>query len=161
MEHSQEASKALFAELEKMRGFFLNKLETARANCKEWIEIQETAKKYVEQVRPKIRINVGGKIFQTSKATLLRFPTTVFSVMLGTPHWRPKDDIFFFDRPSHAMDHVLDYLSNGNLRTESFSPADLKSLLDDVNYFHIPYQHDRSEKGASTSFFPKSSSTIL
>ena len=40
----------------------------------------------------KIKLDVGGKIFATSKETLLRWPNTYFHGLLVSGNWKPDGD---------------------------------------------------------------------
>ena len=64
-----------------------------------------------------IRLNVGGKIFCTSKTTLTRIPNTFFSALLSGEISSLKDETgaFFIDREGSWFEPILNYLRTENL----------------------------------------------
>eukprot|EP01122_Echinamoeba_exundans_P016356 TRINITY_DN8259_c0_g1_i1.p1 TRINITY_DN8259_c0_g1~~TRINITY_DN8259_c0_g1_i1.p1 ORF type:complete len:493 (+),score=84.03 TRINITY_DN8259_c0_g1_i1:108-1586(+) len=150
MEPSTTMHSELSKEIKALQLTMDRLIQQAEEDRKSWKKVEEDSRLRLAQIKSKIRLNVGGTIFSTSKTTLMRFPVTVFSVMLSTNIWTPDayggDGIYFFDRNAHVMDHVLDYMANGWIRTEILSPQDLKSLKDDLAYFEIPYYEDTSTK---------------
>eukprot|EP01122_Echinamoeba_exundans_P007490 TRINITY_DN2328_c0_g1_i1.p2 TRINITY_DN2328_c0_g1~~TRINITY_DN2328_c0_g1_i1.p2 ORF type:complete len:518 (-),score=72.40 TRINITY_DN2328_c0_g1_i1:1026-2579(-) len=125
-------------------------MDQAAADVSLWKEIHERSKLRQAQINSKVCLNVGGKIFSILMTVLLRFPVTLFSVMLSTEIWTPEadggDGVYFFDRNPHVMDHVLDYMANGFIRTEILTPEDLWSLKGDLDFFQIPYAEDQNSK---------------
>lgn len=59
---------------------------------KAWNELQKKLEENWNKQKQKIKLDVGGKIFTTSKDTLLKFKDTYFSALLGSGNWRPDED---------------------------------------------------------------------
>lgn len=52
----------------------------------------------------KIKLNVGGKIFTTSKTTLLSVPGSYFHALLSSGKWLPdEDNEYFIDRSPKVL----------------------------------------------------------
>jgi hypothetical protein len=74
---------------------------------------------------------------------------SVFSVMLSTKLWDPEDGIYFFDRNPAVFNHVLDYMADGRVLLDILSPVELALLKKDLEFYHVPYFVDESEKRLS------------
>ncbi|VDM79839.1 unnamed protein product, partial [Strongylus vulgaris] len=64
----------------------------------------------------RVKINVGGTIFETSLSTLTRLGDTVLSTMVAN-RWRSQEELFIDRDPTHFA-KVLNYLRDG----ENFVP---------------------------------------
>lgn len=90
--------------------------------------------------KQKIVLDVGGTRFATSKSSLLRFPGTYFTGLLGSGKWKPEDDgSYFIDRNPKGFDYVLDYLRSGELDVANVENKDvLEKIKGHLDYFLIP-----------------------
>jgi hypothetical protein len=160
MEPSSSLHNELHKEISSLQSSMSQLIQQAETELASWKKVEDESRLRLAQIKAKIRLNVGGTIFATSKTTLMRFPVTVFSVMLSTKIWTPEanggDGMYFFDRNAHVMDHVLDYMANGVIRTEILSSQALKSLKDDLDYYEVPYYEDQNAKGMLKSLWFKS-----
>merc|ERR1719233_2194049 len=89
-----------------------------------------------------IILNVGGKHFATSLATLRSENGTFFEKMFrnGSNTTCSADGTFFIDRNPENFDYSLDFLRTGDLLVES-SDTDLRvQLLEDAEFFELPEQ---------------------
>ena len=59
---------------------------------KNWNELSSQMEKNCSEAKTKIKLDVGGKLFATTKSTLLRFENTYFHAMLASGHWKPDED---------------------------------------------------------------------
>ncbi|KAI1708035.1 BTB/POZ domain-containing protein [Ditylenchus destructor] len=85
-----------------------------------------------------VRLNVGGKIFETTKVTLLQIPDTFFGRLLEGGLQSKKDETgaFRIDRSYEHFDTILNYLRDGSVnfdRSEKF----MKDLLREADYYSI------------------------
>lgn len=64
-----------------------------------------------------VGLNVGGKIYRTSRSVLARYPDSFFSQLLGSGVPSAKDDQgnFIIDRDGEIFQHVLDFMASGEL----------------------------------------------
>jgi len=85
-----------------------------------------------------IKLNVGGKIFTTSKSTLLSIKDTYFYSLVSSGKWKPEEDgAFFIDRNPKHFDRILDFLRTGELDTRDINSYGMEKLKKDCEYFII------------------------
>jgi hypothetical protein len=154
---SQRKAQQLFDKLEKIKAQVQERLNAAEESSKLWQQIQTDATARLKELKTKIKINVGGKVFSTSKSTLLMSPglgvLSVFSVMLSTKLWDPEDGIYFFDRNPAVFNHVLDYMADGSVLLDILGPVELALLKEDLEFFHVPYFVDEAKNGSLPRIF--------
>lgn len=150
---NQQKALALLDRLEKAKTQLQERLAAAEQSLASWQHIQTASALRLKQLKPKIKINVGGKLFLPSKMMLLRWPLSVFSVMLSTQLWNPEDGIYFFDRNAAVFNHVLIYLAVGSVSLDIVSSAELTFLKEDLDFFHVPFFIDESNKSSRFPVF--------
>jgi len=97
-----------------------------------------------------IKFDIGGKKFHTTKETLMRFNDTVFTSILKG-NWKPNHDgYYFFDRSPKNFKIILDYMRKGTLMVEDLNAERLRDLIDDLDFFQVPY--NKSDTSISDSF---------
>jgi len=107
---------------------------------KRWLELEEKIKHCAAQAKTKIKLDVGGKIFSTSKSTLLAFEGSYFHAMLSSGHWKPDEDgVYFIDRNPKFFNIILDYMRTGKIDVTDLNHKELTKLLDDLDYFQIQH----------------------
>eukprot|EP01125_Pyxidicula_operculata_P022475 TRINITY_DN9208_c0_g1_i1.p1 TRINITY_DN9208_c0_g1~~TRINITY_DN9208_c0_g1_i1.p1 ORF type:complete len:305 (+),score=38.36 TRINITY_DN9208_c0_g1_i1:46-915(+) len=85
----------------------------------------------------KITINVGGKLFQTCKSTLLKARSSYFD-LLSSGRWLPDvDNHYFIDRDPLCFGVILNYLRTGKLDARDLSNYEKEKLLEDLDYYKI------------------------
>ena len=104
----------------------------AELQCKNK-EIDDKIKGWQQQVartkqfdKKRIRLNVGGTVFETTRATLMAKQEPNFLAALASQHWaEANQDELFIDRDPTFFGHILNYLrgvplpvSNGNVKAE-------------------------------------------
>lgn len=86
-----------------------------------------------------VGLNVGGKIYQTSRNTLTKYPNSFFSLLLeGTiPSKRDDQGNYLIDRDGEIFRHVLNFLRSGELLTlpEGFKEYEL--LESEADFFQL------------------------
>lgn len=63
---------------------------------KKWYELQKKLEENSKKAKQKIKLDIGGKIFTTSKDTLLRLKDSYFYAMLCSGVWKPEEDSIYF-----------------------------------------------------------------
>ena len=89
-----------------------------------------------------IRLNVGGRSFCTTRATLTSVPGTMFEALLSGRHAVLKDSEggIFLDRDPDIFEHVLAYLRDPRqLDLRYFSQQQQMRILCEMDYFMVPY----------------------
>lgn len=77
--------------------------------------------------------NVGGKIYEVSRATLDKFPDTMLARMASKTWQENQKAVMFIERDSERFRYCLDYMRDGKVH---LSPAVSKeALLADLEYF--------------------------
>jgi len=59
---------------------------------KKQLEMEQRAQENCERKTDIIKLNVGGKYFETSKENLLQHEDTYFHALLSNDHWKPRSD---------------------------------------------------------------------
>jgi len=89
-----------------------------------------------EKSKSKIKLNVGGEIFMTSKTTLLSQVDSYFYAMLNHGNWLPDEEgEYFIDRNPAVFDRILDYLRDGKLDETDLSDREKNILENDLEYY--------------------------
>ena len=85
-----------------------------------------------------IRLNIGGKIFETMEKTLQKDQNCLFAVLLeqNKTEYFFTDEIFI-DRSPYNFDIILNYLRDGQINYSSYSEVELKSLYLDSQFYEI------------------------
>ena len=101
---------------------------------------------------PIVTLNVGGKLYQTTAATLRKAgPHSLFNGMLEghTDHRYRRDErgSWFFDRDSDLFRHVLNFLRNEDENKNGYlvlpqSYEELRRLRAEANFFVIDSLND-------------------
>ncbi|KAL6066975.1 K+ channel tetramerization domain-containing protein [Balamuthia mandrillaris] len=102
------------------------KIEVLTQKQQQWNATQTQINANLEAAHQKIRLDVGGKLFATSKSTLLTFENTFFHAMLSSGRWLPDNHaqedpssppsppLYFIDRNPKLFSFVLDFLRSYN-----------------------------------------------
>eukprot|EP01006_Ploeotia_vitrea_P017469 TRINITY_DN48621_c0_g1_i1.p1 TRINITY_DN48621_c0_g1~~TRINITY_DN48621_c0_g1_i1.p1 ORF type:complete len:219 (+),score=22.31 TRINITY_DN48621_c0_g1_i1:78-734(+) len=93
----------------------------------------------------KVKLNVGGQSFTTTKATLLAEPDTFFFTMVHSGVWQPDaDGEYFIDRDPRFVGDIINWLRRGNLKAgfvgldvDCMSSDDYAILQDQLDFFQV------------------------
>jgi BTB/POZ domain len=86
---------------------------------------EDEDKKRRNNVESKMKLNLKGQVFDTTKYTLLNGDSTYFFHLLSSTAWElDGNGEFFIDRCANCFDRVLDYMSTGVLSTEGLNRYD-------------------------------------
>eukprot|EP00741_Cyanophora_paradoxa_P006366 tig00001000_g6171.t1 len=103
-----------------------------------------------------ILLDVRGREFKTTRATLLSSPgATFFTALLGAriPSARTGEGAYVVDRDPGAFAAILGYLSNGVLAVPS-DPTELRVLLAEADYFGVSLKKGaHSNSGTAAALF--------
>jgi len=115
-------------------------LTEERTQFEQHKEAFELEKKRVEDINLKskniIVINVGGKVFSTSQATLTSHPNSMLAAMFSGRYTLITDERgnYFIDRDPSLFEYILKYLRTGKLRC----PEELNDeLQEELDYFGL------------------------
>jgi len=105
---------------------------------RQWNALETLMKENSEKAKSKIKLNIGGTKFTTTKSTLLSIKDTYFYAMLSSGRWTPDEDgEYFIDRNPKCFEIILDYLRSGNLDLRGLDPDTLYRLEQDLDYYQI------------------------
>ena len=93
-----------------------------------------------------IGLNVGGKIYQTTRSTLTSEPGSFFCAMLSgeTQTQRDEHGNYMIDRDGDIFRYVMDFLRSGNLVLPSRYWFQNGELSREARFFELPVLHDQS-----------------
>eukprot|EP01120_Amphizonella_sp_Union-15-10_P010278 TRINITY_DN4095_c0_g1_i1.p1 TRINITY_DN4095_c0_g1~~TRINITY_DN4095_c0_g1_i1.p1 ORF type:complete len:247 (+),score=61.78 TRINITY_DN4095_c0_g1_i1:70-810(+) len=81
-----------------------------------------------------IKLNVGGKIFETSKATLTK-ERSLFSALIAK---FPSEEVFFLDRDPKYFEWILNYLRTGSFRIrDNLLGFEKFDLIEELEYYQV------------------------
>jgi len=103
-----------------------------------------------------VKLNVGGKVFATSLATLTKYPNSYFGVMFSE-RWNTKpaeDGCYFIDKNPNVFHIILDYLRGEELDLE-ITPTEKKHLIRDAQFYQLEELAEMLE-GTAEFVFTKS-----
>merc|ERR1712079_202184 len=81
-----------------------------------------------------ITLRVGGRIFRTSKATLLK--SLYFKALLGNKFGdQARDGSYFIDRDGDFFKYIMRFLRNGRV---TVSAEDIEDIAVEAQYYQIP-----------------------
>lgn len=85
-----------------------------------------------------IKLDVGGRIFKTSKATLTKETSMLSQMFSGSGFKVEKDEdgAYFIDRSGAHFDTILNYLRNGELILPS-DPAAVEELKIEADFYQV------------------------
>ncbi|KAH7699918.1 BTB/POZ domain-containing protein KCTD17 [Aphelenchoides avenae] len=86
-----------------------------------------------------VRLNIGGKLFQTTKQTLSREPDSFLARLVEDDQELPtaKDETgaYLIDRNPKLFGHLLDYLRNGTLKVHE--GTHLEDLQEEAEFYNL------------------------
>lgn len=96
----------------------------------------------------RVRLNVGGRIFETYGSTLAAYPTTLLGAMFASDNAglrRPDaSGCYFFDRDPDSFGVILNFYRTHQIIIPPHVSADL--VLADIEYFQLPVAEDHSDQ---------------
>lgn len=128
----------LKSKLENIEGEFENKLKEVENKESKFKRIDEQIDELLSKKDGIIKINVGGKIFQTKTSTLLSVKDTLFAKII-TSALDKNEPIgeLFFDRSYDQFHIILDYLRTKNFVLKGLSKWEIDDLYLEAEYYGI------------------------
>jgi hypothetical protein len=113
------------------------------------MQMQEKAEAKIEKLRGqlehsrsgRIKLNVGGSVFETTIAKLIKYPDTFFyaafvSFSSGEPAPLDADGCYFIDRNGKHFGVILELLRKGKARLPA-NDGDADDLMEEVQYYML------------------------
>jgi hypothetical protein len=83
-----------------------------------------------------VDLNVGGTLYSTSRATLMRYDSMLARMFSGRHEIKRRaDGRVFIDRDGERFRHILNYLRDGDLDVEHLDEGTRKQLKREAVYF--------------------------
>jgi hypothetical protein len=88
----------------------------------------------------KIRLDVGGRVFATSKTTLLAQKNSFFDGMFGGRFTTQPDadGTYFIDRDPTMFGHILNFMRGQTLKLSKLNEEELQTLKEDAEFYQLP-----------------------
>jgi hypothetical protein len=127
-------------EMEKDSETIAKRMEIVEEKEAKWEQLRLKLQQNAAKAKKKIKLDVGGKLFATSKENLLRFEGSYFHAMLASGQWEPdaEDGAYFIDMDPEGFDRILSYLRTGELSFECLNSHEIKQLRKSMDYLQIP-----------------------
>jgi len=106
---------------------------------KEWEGIEKKMEENARKLQDRIQLDVGGKKYSTTKATLLQAKGSLFESMLVSNHPQHNSNgEFFIDHNPEFFGLILDHLRDGRFRNADVKNVDWEDLTHDFVFFKLP-----------------------
>jgi hypothetical protein len=109
----------------------------------EWVDIKTKLESSVMSPKQKVKLNVGGKHFETTIETLTKYNDGINSYFkaLFSRQWQlekdAKDDSIFIDRDGVLFDYILQYLRTGKIAIDLFSDLLRRDLMIEAQFYDL------------------------
>jgi cell division septum initiation protein DivIVA len=103
-------------------------------------KIEQELVAHTQKFEPRVRIDIGGVCFNTTAATLCRFPDTFIGVLFSGKHALPLDNesCHFIDRDGTHFRHILNFLRDPKeFLVVELSAGHLRELKREAKYFGV------------------------
>jgi hypothetical protein len=129
-------------------------------------EAEKKAEENAAKLKDRVKLDIGGKIFSTTKQTLLRIPNSFFHALICSEKWKPDENglcsiffvvfflfsrthfplftlnertgVFFIDRDPKHFDRILNFLRDGELDFTDLQDYGRNKLIKDLDFYQIP-----------------------
>jgi len=131
----------LVEEFLRLSGAVDERLRQLEAKEAKWEKIKAEVHHQATESGSRVKLNVGGRAFTASRATLLRWEGTYFHALLGSGQWEPcgDDGAYFIDRDAGPFEAIMTSLRSGEpIDFSGLRPSERKRLQDECNYYQLP-----------------------
>ncbi|KAK0048376.1 hypothetical protein Bpfe_022163 [Biomphalaria pfeifferi] len=145
LEQRDRELEALQTHLEEDRSKLVRQCKKEREEiARKWQELKDEISRMEEMhtmQKGRIRLDVGGSVFTTSRLTLTRDADSMLAAMFSGRHHvaQEADGTVFIDRDGTHFRYILNYLRDGGVNQDSL-PRDrqvLKELRNEAVYFQL------------------------
>ncbi|OQR81238.1 hypothetical protein ACHHYP_16615 [Achlya hypogyna] len=85
-----------------------------------------------------VKLNVGGRIFETAKTNLVRHTDSYFAAMLATERWNPRDDgAYFVDADPNVFEYIMAYVRDDEIDFSDLAPGLIYRILTTMDYLGL------------------------
>jgi soluble cytochrome b562 len=129
----------LKSRLENIEKEFEEKLKDVETKESKFRKMDEQIDELVNSKDSIIKLNIGGKVFQTKISTLLSKKDTLFYKIICT-RMDMKEEInteIFFDRSFIHFPLILDYLRTGKYSLKGYSKFDIDDIGEEIEFYGL------------------------
>jgi len=128
----------LKSKLENIEDEFENKLKEVEDKETKFKKMDEQIEEFISQKDALIKLNVGGKYFQTRISTLLSVKDTLFNRIISSAVDN-KETLteLFFDRSFDHFHIILDYLRTKEFNPKGLPKTEIEEILLETEYYNI------------------------
>ena len=143
IEEQQKKEAEFEKEMADKRRQLFNDSQEQKAEIKAEFQKLEDEKKAIEGVykfqSSRVKLDVGGQRFTTSRSTLIKQSDTMLAVMFSGRHKlvQDEDGAYFVDRDGTHFRHVLNFLRDGDSSTLPDDQDALKELMKEAEFYQI------------------------
>jgi BTB/POZ domain-containing adapter for CUL3-mediated RhoA degradation protein len=106
----------------------------------EWDALMKKANEHAAAAPRKIKLDIGGEKFTTTKDTLNKFKNSFFYAMIGSGKWSPDEDgCYFVDRDPTYFHHVMEYMRSGDTDFLTLGNKVLERVRQDFDFYQIAF----------------------
>lgn len=142
---AQEREERRAAEQRALEAELRAKQSELDAEAARLAQQHEAAEEVVKRSRYRVRLNVGGQAFETSKTTLLAEPDSMLYALVHSGAFLPDAQTgeYFIDRDPKFFGTLLNYLRDNrgdgqlNLDLEELSAQERRQLTSDIEYYQM------------------------
>ncbi|XP_069129176.1 uncharacterized protein [Argopecten irradians] len=121
--------------------------------CRQWQQLRDELARMEEMhdvQKGRIRLDIGGNIFTTSRLTLTQDPESMLAAMFSGRHniCTETDGTVFIDRDGTHFRYILNYLRDGRLNTDGLprNRQVLRELRNEATYYQLHSMLQEIEK---------------
>ncbi|KAF0709532.1 Aste57867_5885 [Aphanomyces stellatus] len=105
-----------------------------------WLALETRIRENLAAASTLITLDVGGTLFKTAKATLLRVEGSYFHAMLGSGLWTPDavTNAYFLDLDATHFNRVMGFLRSGELSFAGLNEWECRELGAVFDYLKLP-----------------------
>ena len=107
-----------------------------------WVALQARVQDHVAMAGHKVKLDIGGTIFATTKPFLLSFEHSFFSALLTSGHWLPHPDgTYKVDRPPLYFNTMLQFMRTGQMETDvwGWPAARMDGLREEFDFYQVAF----------------------
>ena len=128
----------LKSKLDLIEGEFENKLKDVENKEKKFEKLDAQIEELLSKSDSLIKLNVGGKVYQTKLSTLLSIKDTLFTRIVNS-YLDKNEQVkeIFFDRSFKQFDKILDYLRTKKICVKGWKKAEIEEFGEECTYYGI------------------------
>ena len=115
-----------------------HQLQTQSVQERTWGEVQERVQHHATMAAQKVKLDIGGRVFSTTRSLLLSFDESFFHAMLRSGRWPPRrDGTYFVDRSPAYFEPMLHYMRIGQLSVARWTSVEMDRLREEFDFYQV------------------------